>query len=296
LKISKKIDMHRRLMFIFKTIQKNLLKDATNSPYLSGDSVANLCDYVVANVLPDANELRNQVKRSKSIFVNGHNLREFSEIVGDLLEGKVLISGNSDQNFISPIVFKTKPSLFLCQNNASSIHAEVKTLPIGIENIKLARSGFKHQHQGVRTFKHLNRVLIPPMSPTNSIRVEVINQAKKFPDVFDVQTEFLSTRKYFKLMKNYRFVFACEGNGFDTHRVWEILYKNSFPVVLKSRWTESLNWLDLPILEIDKIDDLDQPRLQEFCEANSNFIAKETPQLWIPFWESLILAKTRNEN
>ncbi len=285
-----------RTKFIMKIIQKFVLRKMNNSPYLSGDSVAELCDFIVPSPLPEQNQLRNKVIKSKSIFINGHDLREFANLVGELLDGKVLISGNSDQNFTSPLVLKSKPNLILCQNNAIKNQSEIKTLPIGIENIKLARSGFKHQHRGVYSFKYLDRVLIPPMSPTNLTRVSVIQYAKKHPEIFDVKSEYLSTSKYFKLLKNYKFIFACEGNGFDTHRLWEILYKNAFPIVLRSEWTDSLNWLNLPILSIDKIEDITKSKLLEFFEKNENFVAKETLQLWIPYWKNLLLAKTKNEN
>jgi hypothetical protein len=285
-----------RIKFIMKNIQKLILRKMNNSPYLSGDSIAGLCDYIVPSPLPEQNQLRNAAVKSKSIFINGHDLRQFVNLVGDLLDEKVLISGNSDQNFTSPIVLKSKPRLFLCQNNAIKNQSEIKTLPIGIENIKLARSGFKHQHSGVSSFKYLDRVLIPPMSPTNLTRVSVVQYAKKYPEIFDVESEYLSTRKYFKLLKDYKFVFACEGNGFDTHRLWEILYKNAFPIVLRSDWSDSLSWLNLPIMSIDKIEDVTKSNLREFFEKNSNFVAIETPQLWIPFWKNLLLTKTKNEN
>lgn len=285
-----------RTNFVLKTIQKFILRKMNNSPYLSGDSISELCDYIVPSPLPEQNQLRNEAVKSKSIFINGHDLRQFINLVGDLLDEKVLISGNSDQNFTRPIVLKSKPKLFLCQNNAIKNQIEIKTLPIGIENIKLARSGFKHQHRGVSSFKYLDRVLIPPMSPTNLTRVSVVQYAKKYPEIFDVKSEYLPTSKYFKLLKDYKFVFACEGNGFDTHRLWEILYKNAFPIVLRSDWTDSLDWLNLPILSIDKIEDVTKSNLREFFEKNSNFVARETPQLWIPYWKNLLLAKTKNEN
>ncbi len=285
-----------RVNFIVKTIQKFLLRKMNNDPFLSGDSIAELCDFIVPSPLPEQIQLRNRVINSKSIFINGHDLGEFINLAGELLHEKVLISGNSDQNFTSPIVLKSKPKLFLCQNNAIKNQSEIKTLPIGIENIKLARSGFKHQHRGIDSFKYLDRVLIPPMSPTNLIRVKIVEYALKHPEIFDVKMEYLGTSKYFRLLKDYKFVFACEGNGFDTHRLWEILYKNAFPIVLRSDWSDSLSWLNLPIMSIDKIEDVTESNLREFVEKNSNFVARETPQLWIPYWKNLLLSKTKNEN
>lgn len=285
-----------RSRYILNCIQKSFLRFKTNSPYISGDSIARICDYVIPFPILDVDIVRKNIAKANSIFVNGHNLTEILECARDLLSGKIVFSGNSDQNFTDTKIFADVQSLFICQNSTIIRLNNVRTLPIGIENIRLGRSGFKHLHKGLFDFKYSNRVFVPPMSPTNLSRVEVVALAKTKPELFDVITDYLPTKQYFKKVREYKFIFACEGNGFDTHRLWEILYQNSFPVVLRSDWSIALQWLELPILLVDSVTDITPSLLEEFLSKNENFNSELTPQLWIPFWKNLIHAKTKSEN
>ena len=85
-----------------------------------------------------------------------------------------------------------------------------------------------------------------------------------------------------------KFIFCCEGNGFENHRIWEILYQNSFPVMLQSKWSEKLKVLKLPILFVAKLEQLNQEMLLNFLEKNKHFDSRSTPQLWVDFWQDLI--------
>lgn len=279
-----------------KILQNRIFRFVTNKPYLSGDSLASICDYVVPFPIKNVNQTRHIISKCNSIFVNGHNFDELFKAAGDLLPGKILISGNSDQNFTDNKYFENQSIEFFCQNSAISNLLNLKTLPIGIENIRLLRSGFKRLHKGFLKFQSYDRVLVPPMSPTNTSRVEVVRLAKSHPESFDVVTGLLPTKEYFRIAREYKFIFACEGNGFDTHRLWEILYQNSFPVVLRTNWSKTLEWLDLPILYVDSVLDVTPELLQNFLVKNHHFTAEKSPQLWIPYWKDMIKSKTKSGN
>jgi hypothetical protein len=263
---------------------------------VSGDSIAQICEYVVPFPIKNTRKIRVKVRKSKSIFVNGHNMNDFLKIAGDLLSGKVVFSGNSDQNFTEREFFKDQSINFFCQNSSIIDLPNVKTLPIGIENIRIGRSGFKRIHKGLSDFKNYERILVPPMSPTNLSRVEVVTLAQAKPEIFDIVTELLPTKEYFSITREYKFIFACEGNGFDTHRLWEILYQNSFPVVLRTNWSQTLEWLKLPILYVDSVLDVTPDLLQDFLSTNQHFNAENFPQLWIPYWKDIIKSKTKSES
>lgn len=280
--------------YILKIVQIKQFKFLTNSPYLSGDSIANICDYIVPFPITNIMKVRNRISKSKSIFVNGHNLYAILRVAEDLLPGKIVFSGNSDENFIDKKHFENPLIQFFCQNCEISDLSNVKTLPIGIENIRLGRSGFKYIHQGLSQFKNYERVLVPPMSPTNPSRTEVVALAKSKPESYDVVTGLLPTKEYFRIAREYKFIFACEGNGFDTHRLWEILYQNSFPVVLRTNWSKTLEWLKLPILYVDSVLDVTSDVLQDFLAKNQYFNAENAPQLWIPYWKDLIKSTTKS--
>lgn len=269
-----------------------LYRNKTNSPYLSGDSTASCVDYVAYGKNgKDAIDV-NRLNEARSIFVEGHRFRELLANHGTEITAKVIVSGNSDENFVTPLALPESVTVLLSQNNALPTHPRIRTLPIGIENIRLGRSGRKVFHEEVSNFKIDDQILVPPMAPTNKTRIRVVEHALKQPDLFDVRQTYLSERTYFKMTKRYRFIFCCEGNGFDSHRIWEALYQNLFPVMLETPWSTSLKWLNLPILFVKNLEELNSDLLAQFLSANQNFRASDTEQLWVGFWHSLIKSES----
>ena len=166
--------------------------------------------------------------------------------------------------------------------------SRVHTLPIGIENIRLARSGFPYLHRPQSNFEIQNRVLVPPMSPTNHVRAQVLEQLQHNNRYFDIQTEYLTAKRYFKMTRNYRFILALEGNGFENHRVWEALYQNSFPVMLRTKWSLSLAEFKFPIMYINSISDITGESLETFQLSHREFQSNQHEALWTPYWKEII--------
>ena len=98
--------------------------------------------------------------------------------------------------------------------------------------------------------------------------------------------------EYYRMSKNYRFILCLEGNGYENHRIWETLYQGSFPVLLKTRWSKSLEYLNLPLLLIDSIGEVSTEVLDEFYIINKGFSAKDKENLWIPYWQRLVLSNS----
>jgi hypothetical protein len=78
------------------------------------------------------------------------------------------------------------------------------------------------------------------------------------------------------------------GNGVDTHRLWETLYRGNFPIVKIDDWSTSLSKLNLPIIFVKdwSPDDLEQAVSQgDKLEA---FNPLELKPLWIEYWTEQI--------
>lgn len=280
--------LDQKMKWVFRQIFKKILTKFNNYPYLSGDNFKDICDFAISSEEIGLDETTRKILSCNSVFIEGHLLRKLIKSHAHALQDKVIVSGNSDQNFEFIPTFPYRPKLVLCQNLTSSENTPYKTLPIGIENLRLGRSGFKYLHKPRFEFSVTDRVLLPPMSPTNESRIRTRGLAGKRNDIFDVKDGFLPTSDYFKLVREYKFVFVCEGNGFDTHRLWEILYQNSFPVIFKTKWAESLLWLNLPILMVSKIEDINPALLETHLHKFSSRQPRDYPALWMPFWEELI--------
>ncbi len=262
---------------------------STNSPYISGDSIAKLTDYEVYGRHRNRKLSIRRLRNAKSIFVPGDLLTQFLEESKNLpIKAKVLVVGNSDQNFDFDVKIPDTIALWLCQNNAIPPRPGLATLPIGLENLKLGRAGKPKYFESFHPDAIKDRVLVPPMAPSNKIRMQVIYLAIQNPDIFDVRKNLMHEEEYFNLTRRYRFILCCEGNGYENHRIWETLYQGSFPVLLRTKWSTNLEYLNLPILFIDSVEDLTKNILSEFAIKNSHFDPKAAKELWVPYWKQII--------
>lgn len=265
-----------------------IFRFSTNSPYISGDSIANLCDYYAFGRFENKRINLQKLIRANSIFVPGHRLQDLLENYGSFITAKTIVSGNSDQNFTSPPQLPVSVSLFLCQNLEYTESEIAHTLPIGLENLRLGRSGRTKFHRYQEEFPINTKVLVPPMSPTNPIRARIMNEAKSRLDLFDIPDSYMNERDYFSLTKKYKFILALEGNGYENHRIWEALYQGSIPVMINSRWSHSLREYGLPILFVNSTSELSANLLKDFDSQYGGFDPQALEALWTPFWSAAI--------
>jgi len=134
----------------------------------------------------------------------------------------------------------------------------------------------------------LNNVLMPPMWPTNPNRFQSVYQALKMANVFDVYRDYIENSQYVEFFGRYKFMFCCEGNGYENHRIWESLYRNSFPVMLDTPWARTLGDMKLPILLVHELSDLNHELLQEHLKIWRDFDPRNCEILWLPYWERLV--------
>lgn len=268
------------------------VKRISSFPYLSGDGFAALCDYWAFGKTGTSKIDRKKLAGANSIFVKADLLEGFIAEYGSEIRASVIVSGNSDLNWNEMPSLPPSVRLWLAQNSALK-HPLVKTLPIGLENIRHGRSGLPQYFREVNVKKIENKVLVPPMRMTNSARPESILESRRHPEIFDVFENYLPAEKYFELATTYKFVLCLEGNGYEPgHRLWETLYQGNFPVLLASKWQESLEYLGLPIFVVENLGDVTVEKLNKFIRKNSTFSPKDTACLWLPHWEKIISEAT----
>lgn len=259
----------------------------TNSPRLSGDSFASLVDYHAYGQSGQEAVDVQLLAQARSIFVNADRLVHLLTGHRGVINAKVLVTGNSDTNWNRPPLLPQSILLWLAQNCALT-NPVARTLPIGIENLRLGGRGLPHYYRKLGRPGVPTAVFVPPMSNSNPIRAQIVSEALQRPDIFIVRTRYLRTPAYFQLAKNFRFVLCLEGNGYDNHRIWETLYFGNFPVLLSTPWSRSLEHLGLPILFVDSLGDITSERLSEFNRQHRDFEPASVETLWIPYWKALI--------
>ena len=284
-----------RVRYLKIGIRKRILGWQSSWPFITSEEMSRICDI---RILSSSFFLNRRILRNPSeigsIFVKSDLLEDYLKTYHGYLNPKVLVTGYSDRNFSSMFEFPIGVKLWLCQNSAMD-DPRIITLPIGIENLSLGRmkkSFFKFNDQGET--RYTSRILVPPHSPTNAVRSNIIRVAIQLPHIFETKTLAVYEKDYFRMLSKYRFVLCLEGNGYDTHRVWETLYVGNFPVMLRTPWSTSLLKLGLPILLIDNVQELSHSVLNSFIYKNRSFTAETCIPLWMGYWKKIIQTNTQN--
>lgn len=109
----------------------------------------------------------------------------------------------------------------------------------------------------------------------------------------------LPTIKYWETMSTYSFAVAVTGVGWDTFRIWELLFFGTVPIVKRSPLTDYLlEPAHVPVLIVDEWDEicnLSSLQMHALGERYLHWIANAQywlqPSSWIPrnetFWETL---------
>ena len=267
---------------IFK-VRHKVNKKKTNSPFMSGDSFKQICDLIIDNDVLDHQEIGKLIDRASVIFCRSNMVEEFIDQYRHRIKAKVLFCGNSDRDFIEPINFPSTLRLILLQNSFISDGKKILTLPIGLENQKLGINGLPRNFKSKPAQPRSMRVLIGPFSPTHQSRVGLIEKYLRISGPWTVLNKWIFPDRLIKMIERFSYVLAPRGNGADTHRVWETLYKGAFPIVEENDWSRSLVSEGFPLLLV--------PNLEP--ETVANFVAhhkaaffqpQDLPQLWLPYW------------
>lgn len=232
---------------------------------INGEKIQNCADIVIGHqsslcwnpnnnkyskLIHDIDTLSN-INNYKSIFVFTHDLNIFYDKFKLHTENKIIITHNSDCEIKEQYNFKLHLSqnTFITNNN-------IIPIPIGIENTQWFDNNLFHY---IRKNKILKTKFIYFYfnQNTHPSRKECYN---KLINKLEWNTS-KSKIEYFIEIASHKYAICPRGNGLDTHRIWECLYLNTIPIVVKSDFPNIINlpiiilnsWSELDINNIDNI-------------------------------------------
>lgn len=286
--MSQMTERHPSRISVAHIYAKRGLRWRRNShPYISGDAFADFADFVY-----EPPRWRNFNKVSlhdaKSIFVRSDRLQELLTNHGHEIRASVIITGNSDYEFHSPPVdIPSSVNAFFLQNSFVSDNMHIFSIPIGIENFRWGVNGNPRFIKNREAMNLSNpKVLFGPLGKTHPTRRIVTREFGDPSEHWDFLMERMKPQDFDKLSKKYSHIAAVRGNGVDTHRLWESLYRGVTPIVEYSAWWDSLSEI---FSEVEIVDSWSNANVLEALSRNkaySNF--RENPALWMPYWEDKI--------
>jgi hypothetical protein len=207
----------------------------------------------------------------------------------DYAQIKILLVGNGDKNFheLSPVHLNFADFFFL-QNSFISDFELFSPLPIGIENLRFARNGLPALMEQNYTWEEKeDRILVGPFGLTHTDRNLVVDKLKLDDNLFELIPGRLEPKQYARIMGKFRYIAAVRGNGVDTHRHWESLYRGSIPFVLNDSWSASMKSFGFPfvLLEEWSLSAIKEHLNVGFTESRK---IRSNKKMWWPFWRELI--------
>ena len=265
-----------------------ILRNRVSFPYLSGDAFRKISDFYYK---PSNDRKSNQTEifsKAFSVFVDANNLKEFCARFKQVPGKKLILVGNSDLEFHSNEILNINPDWrYLLQNSFISDNKFIWTMPIGIENLRLARNGLPKYLEPKLLKERNNKVMIGPFSKTHYSRLKILEAFAKVSGPWDLFDGYVPPNEYFKKSNCYKFILVPRGNGIDTHRLWETLYRGAIPILKADEWSVSLKYLNLPILYTKNWEPSTIKNILETYEPK-DFAPKDLPALWIKYWQDFI--------
>ena len=220
-------------------------------PYITGDTIRNYSNHIYDDIKKFKPK---RVKKGDKIFVKADMLEEFFKYVDPEVQNDYyLFSHNSDavidekyKNLLSEKVL-----YWFAQNLDFKISDNVLPIPIGLENRWYQKNGkLKPIKKVVMKNTKKNLLILSAFNTeTNIIRKDVKNLAGKKEFITQLNSNY--KMQYLDHLSRSKFNLCPEGNGLDTHRIWESLIFNSIPILVKSSFSKNFKQLGIPLLVLD---------------------------------------------
>jgi hypothetical protein len=220
-------------------------------------------------------DLYTKFENPRIVFLYPHRLQLFASKLKHFTSPFVLISHNSDVNltenneYVSQILADKKLICWWGQN-LCFIHPKMRFLPIGIANTMWEHGNLdnfaNHSYEKTRDL-FLNFQIYTNVDKRRQCVDALLSRAD------GGMLPMVNAEENLKRLSNYRWCACPEGNGADTHRIWEALYMKCIPIVVKSPFIEALMHYtnsELPICIIDSWWDFEFPVYEDKIFANVN--------------------------
>lgn len=195
------------------------------------------------------------------IFFYTHRIEKLANIIHHFKNPFILLSHNSDWNVVestdtTTILECPKLQKWYTQNLCLH-HPKISMLPIGFANSMWPHGNLDlfNRDDFIKSLSFKTQKVY--------FNFNIGTNPTKRQQCFDIISQkvqhlaHLRPNENLLRMKDYEFCICPEGNGVDCHRFWEALYLKCVPIVINSPFIETLQRNNIPLVILDKWEDLD---------------------------------------
>lgn len=219
----------------------------------------------------------NEYDNPKTVFCYSYLINKLAKYIHLFKNPFILISHNSDENIVDNLsirkILDSDRVIRLYSQNICihlSEHPKLHFLPIGIAN-----SQWPHGN-----LPQLSEIMSKDIPKTQQIYMSFdlntnLSHRKPCYDALYQKIPFLpfvDFNQNIQRLAEYMYCICPNGNGVDTHRLWEALYLKVVPIMLKNDFSKNIQSLGYPCVLVDSWETWDPNSLamdNEFCLAQS---------------------------
>lgn len=240
---------------------------ASSTPFISGDSFRQICNFVV-----DEKQIPfdpSKVQLADAIFLSAEYLEYFFTVIHPkIAQPYILVTHNSDNSVPNKWVSYLDEDKLIAWfgQNCDQYHSKFFHIPIGLANrcwphgnIAIVEQAYNNAQKSPRRFLlYLN--FSDQTNRKERSRVRALFEKKPFCYAIP-KGKYKLHADYLKDIASSKFVISPEGNGLDSVRTWEALWMGSIPIVKHS--TLDPMFEGLPVLLVDDWDQVTQEFLEK---------------------------------
>jgi hypothetical protein len=241
---------------------------------VTGEKIQQLCDIYFGFeddfeynpiIKQQTNNLNKAINNPYYIFCYTHRVKELSKKIHLFKNNFALVTHNSDGEIryepeILNILNCPKLDKWYSQNICIE-NPKLHFLPIGIANSMWPHGNINMYNSEITLHNSLTKsknIYFNFNIDTNkSKRLSCFNSLRNKLAWLDN----ISPPENIVRLSQHKFCICPEGNGVDTHRLWEALYLKTVPIVIRSEFTNILQKNNIPLVILNSWSELDETKL-----------------------------------
>lgn len=205
------------------------------------------------------------------VFCYTHRISQFASKLHLFKNKFVLITHNSDYTITEKDIefVNNEKIIHWFSQNANVVHPKLTPIPIGIANQQWEHGKYSNwDGLTIRSTQEKDGIYFYfsiDTNPEKRLRCKAILQSK------NIEYWKPMPHPYYldNLSRFCKYSICPEGNGVDTHRIWEALYTNTIPVCIRSVNSEYFS-KEYPIVLLDKWEDFEPSMKTPDLEIDQN--------------------------
>ena len=268
--------------------------------WITGEKFIGIADLVFyPQGAKDCNPLENtfcecMLKEKNIVYTHTLYVKQLFKRIAGLKCEFIIITHNCDENVNES--YLPLPDNVKCwfTTNVAIEHPKIQSIPIGLENDRWFKKIGKKEKMYWKLHslkgKYKNTAYLNVNTQTNPKEREPLYTL--FGDKKWVTKRTCVNGNDFEGYINdvytHRFVFCPDGNGIDTHRLWETLYMRSIPICKKGV-NISFYSKELPIVVVNDWEEIEEIKLlNAYCDLH--YSAWNHQMLTFEYWKNKILS------